>query len=239
LEKLLGEQELGLSGTIEPVTAAKVGQLTGAKVLVTGRLISDGDQLTAVAKIMGVETSRVYGEIARGTGAKPLEGLAEELADKIAKRLAASAHTLVAATISREARIAKLIESLPQGKRPAVAVKIPEHHFGRPAVDPAAATELMKILDQAGFTIVDEQSKGRPDIEITGEAFSALGTRQGNLISCKARIELKVRDLNKGKILAVDRQTSVAVDITEQTAAKSALENGAVQLAERILPKLL
>src|SRR5512132_4007269 len=32
LEKVLGEQELGLSGTVSPDTAAKVGHLTGAKV---------------------------------------------------------------------------------------------------------------------------------------------------------------------------------------------------------------
>src|SRR6059036_1105318 len=38
LEKVLGEQELGLSGTISPDSAAKVGHLTGAKVLVTGRV---------------------------------------------------------------------------------------------------------------------------------------------------------------------------------------------------------
>src|SRR5208337_4452700 len=38
LEKALGEQELGLSGTVTPDSAAKVGQLTGAKVLVTGRV---------------------------------------------------------------------------------------------------------------------------------------------------------------------------------------------------------
>src|ERR1700733_6372178 len=37
LDKALGEQELGLSGTVTPDSAAKVGQLTGAKVLVTGR----------------------------------------------------------------------------------------------------------------------------------------------------------------------------------------------------------
>jgi hypothetical protein len=37
LEKALGEQELGLSGTVSADTAAKVGHLTGAKVLVTGR----------------------------------------------------------------------------------------------------------------------------------------------------------------------------------------------------------
>ena len=38
LEKILGEQELGLSGTVSPESAAKVGNLTGAKVLVTGRV---------------------------------------------------------------------------------------------------------------------------------------------------------------------------------------------------------
>src|SRR5262252_8187539 len=38
LEKILGEQELGLSGTVSPATAAKVGHLTGAKVLITGRV---------------------------------------------------------------------------------------------------------------------------------------------------------------------------------------------------------
>ena len=38
LEKVLGEQELGLSGTVSPDTAAKVGHLTGAKILVTGRV---------------------------------------------------------------------------------------------------------------------------------------------------------------------------------------------------------
>ncbi len=32
LEKILGEQELGLSGTVSSDTAAKVGHLTGAKV---------------------------------------------------------------------------------------------------------------------------------------------------------------------------------------------------------------
>ena len=42
-----------------------------------------------------------------------------------------------------------------------------------------------------------------------------------------------------GEILAVDRQTSVAVDVAEQTAAKAALQNAAVELAERLLPKLV
>src|SRR5258708_4566296 len=69
LEKVLGEQELGLSGTVSPDTAAKVGHLTGAKVLVTGRIFKADKELVIVSKIIGTETSRVYGELVKGTSA--------------------------------------------------------------------------------------------------------------------------------------------------------------------------
>jgi hypothetical protein len=61
--------------------------------------------------------------------------------------------------------------------------------------------------------------------------------RKGNLISCKARVELKAQTA-AGDLLAVDRQTSMAVDIAEQTAAKTALQNAGMDLAERLAPKL-
>ena len=58
-----------------------------------------------------------------------------------------------------------------------------------------------------------------------------------HLISCKAGVELKAQK-RTGEALAVDRQTSMAVDIAEQTAAKTALQQAAAELAERLLPKL-
>src|SRR5258708_3534740 len=69
LEKVLSEQELGLSGTVSADTAAKVGNLTGAKVLVTGRIFKADKELVIVSKIIGTETSRVYGELVKGTSA--------------------------------------------------------------------------------------------------------------------------------------------------------------------------
>ncbi|MEO5804657.1 MAG: curli assembly protein CsgG, partial [Verrucomicrobiota bacterium] len=135
--------------------------------------------------------------------------------------------------------IEKIIKSLKGEKRPVVSVKIAERHFGAPVIDPAAETELSLILQKAGFTVVDEKSDKKADIEITGEAFSAFGLRKGYLISCKSRIELKAHDKKTGKLLTVDRQTSVAVDIAEQTAAKTALQNAAGEVAERLLPKLV
>ena len=69
LEKVLGEQELGLSGTVSPDRAAKVGHLTGAKVLVTGRVFKVDKEIIIVAKVIGTETSRVYGEMVKGAPA--------------------------------------------------------------------------------------------------------------------------------------------------------------------------
>ena len=164
--------------------------------------------------------------------------MSEQLAGKISATVTAKAETLVAKIQTREDRVDALNKTLKDVKRPTVSVRIPEQHFGGPTADPAGQTELAMILQQCGFSLVDEKSSQKPDIEITGEAFSAYGVRRGNLISCKARIELKAQSRTDGKIVAVDRETSVAVDITEQTAAKTALQNAAAELASRLAPRL-
>ena len=49
------------------------------------------------------------------------------------------------------------------------------------------------------------------------------------------------KELSQGelKVLAVDRHTVVVVDLTEALAGKSALQEAAAVIAERLLPKLL
>ena len=179
LEKVLGEQEMGLSGTVAPDSAAKIGQLTGAKVLVTGRVFQAGDELILVAKIIGTETSRVYGEMVKGAADASISDLSEQLAKKIAADVTAKGDTLIAKVDTREDRIAKIKKELGGKKLPAVSVNITEQHFGQPVIDPAAQTELSLILQQCGFTVVDDNSTNRPDVEITGEAFSEFGMQKG------------------------------------------------------------
>ena len=239
LEKALGEQELGLSGTVTPDSAAKVGQLTGAKVLVTGRVFKTDTELFIVAKIIGTETSRVYGEIVKGGVDASISDLSEQLEKKIAADVTEKGGTLVAKVEAPEDRVAKIKKELGDKKLPVVSVKISEQHFGQFVIDPAAQTELSLVLQQCGFTLADDNSTNRPAIEITGEAFSEFGMSKGNLKSCRARIEIKARDVASGNIISVDSQTSVAVDIAEHIAAKTALQNGADELAERLLPKLV
>jgi hypothetical protein len=237
LEKVLGEQELGLSGTVNPDTAAKVGNLTGAKVLVTGRVFRAGDETLIVAKIIGTETGRVYGELVKG-GEKPaIADLSADLAKKIVADVTQKGDTLIAKVPTWEERIAKIKKAIGDKALPTVSVRIPEQHFGQRVVDPAVETELGRMLQEVGFKVVDDKSTNTAEVEITGEAFSAYAMRKGNLISCRARIELKAHRHN-GEVITVDRQTSAGVDIAEQTAAKTALQNAAAELAERLLPKL-
>ncbi|HEX5397776.1 MAG TPA: CsgG/HfaB family protein [Verrucomicrobiae bacterium] len=239
LEKVLGEQELGLSGTVSPDSAAKVGQLTGAKVLVTGRVFKVENQTVIVAKIIGTETSRVYGEMVQGPPTLSIVDLSSNLAAKVASVISEKGGTLVAKVPTREELIARIKKTLDGKKLPVVSVHINERHYGPRIIDPAAETELSLILKECGFKLADASSTLKPDVEITGDAFSAYGMQKGNLISCKSRIEIKVRDVATGNLLDEDRQTSVGVDIAEQTAAKTALENAADALAERVVPALL
>jgi hypothetical protein len=237
LEKVMGEQELGLSGTVSADSAAKVGRLTGAKVLVTGTVFKANGELLILAKIIGTETSRVYGEVVKGGEKASISDLSADLAKKIAADITQKGDTLAAKVETREELVARIKKTLGDKPLPSISVKIGEEHFGQRVIDPAAETELGSILQACGFKLVDSASTNRADVTITGDAFSAYATRKGNLISCKSRVEVKAHKPN-GDLIAVDSQTSVAVDIAEQTAAKAALQNAAAGLAERLLPKL-
>lgn len=239
IDKLLGEQELGLSGNVTPDTAAKVGALIGAKVLITGRVFESGGKGYLVAKIMGTETGRVFGELVTTRSIEDLDAPAMQLAEKISAVLAKQSETLVAKVETMDARVERLKKLVAGKTLPAVSVAIVEQHLARPVIDPAAQTELMILLQAVGFEVVPaDKIAGRTDIAtLTGEAFSELGMRRGNLVSCRARIEIVLTDA-AGKFIATDRQMDVAIDIAEHVAGKKALENAALKLADRLVPLL-
>jgi TolB-like protein len=240
LNKILDEQELNLSGVVNPDTATKVGQLTGAKILVTGSVFQVGNKLYLVAKVIGTETSKVLGASVKGNPKDELDGLVEGLAEDVSETITARGRELVAEPKTREDRVAALKKKLGKGKHPTVYINVEERHVGQATIDPAAETELALYCTELGFKVIDpdEGDKDDADVLLIGEGFSEFAARHGNLISVKSRLEVKAVERKTGRVLAIDRQVTVAVDLTEQIAGKTALQDAAANIADRLLPKI-
>ena len=177
----------------------------------------------------------------KGSSGEELGPLVEKLAEKTIGTIEKGGDKLVAPSIDKRDRIADLKRALGEAKRPVVLVKIVERHVGRETVDPAAQTELALLCRETGFEVIDSKAAAtrKADVIIEGEAISEFALRQGDLVCVKARLELTARESGTGRVVAVDRQTEVVVDLTELLAGKAALQEAAASIAERLLPKLV
>jgi Curli production assembly/transport component CsgG len=243
MDSALSEVALGESGIVDPSTAAKIGHITGAKVIVTGRMFQVQSQMVIVAKIIGVETSRVFAHTVSIPRKGSVQDAAGQLALKIAEKLTAKGSTLVAKAENKQSSIEKLqglLKNYNAEDFPVVSIDIDEMNMDKEVLDPAAQTELRFIMQGVGFELVDLDSTTKlPDVQIKGEAFSEFGLRRGNLVSSKGRVEVTVIERATGRILASDREVVVAVDLSPTIAGKKALQNATAQLSERLVPALL
>ncbi len=233
MQKILDESELNLSGVVGPNEAIQIGQLTGARIIVTGSIFVVNDKTYIVAKVIGTETSRVLGKSVSGT--EGIDKLSEKLSESVSGVISEEGRKLVAQVKNKEDMLSGIKAAIGDKEKPVVFVKISESHIGQRTVDPAAETEIQLICKELGFTVTMNENEA--DVLIEGEGFSEFSTRRGNLISVKARLEVKAYDKSK-KLLAADRQTDVQVGLSETITGKQALQEAAAKIAERLLPKI-
>ena len=205
MAKTLSENQLNLTGLVNPDEATKIGKLTGAKILVTGRVFPLDKQLFFTAKIIGTETSRVEGVLVKGDQNAGVGDLLMQLGEKVSARLKESGPKLVAQDDAMKDPMPGLKQALAGRQLPKIGVHIAEKHVTQQVaarIDPAAETEVQMLLGDAGFTIVkgDEKDFAAAGVRyvVEGEAFSEFGAQIANLVNCIAR----VRD--QGRRSAVD-----------------------------------
>jgi len=144
---------------------------------------------------------------------------------------------------------------------PRVMVVIPEEHLRRPVPDPAAETEIIRRLVDAGFRLVDQTQVAKvreseilrqalagddeawrrlgaeydAEILVTGEAFSEFVGNFRGLISCRARVEVRVIRVDTGEILTAYSVHESGVDISEAAAGKKALTKAGSSVADYLI----
>jgi hypothetical protein len=258
IKKILEEMALGQTGIVDEETKAKIGKMTGAKFLVTGRAMIVGQQLFITSKIISTETSQVGALIAKGPTDGKLDEIVQDLATKISAYMAEKAAAMMPKVVTEKDMIAALQKRLEGKTLPKFAVVICESHIGHLTVDPAAETEVSFLLKSVGATLISTKNAGlsdwakdflketgteiptglnEADIVIVGEGFSEYAGATEKLISVKARVEMKAVDVKTGKILAIGRTTATAVDLSENIAGKSALQKAAGEIAMKLIPE--
>lgn len=259
LHALMEEQRLSVTGLVDEDAAVKVAQLAGADVLVMGRIFELDEELVFSVKIMGVETSRVFAKVVKGKLTDPLAPLVSKMAKEIGKVVVGKRAAFFAKRKTEEDPLPLIRKAIEGKKLPRIYIKVAEQHVTKAAVDPTVQTEMMGLLNEAGFTVYDPKSRElsdwadefmktgaapprnleKVDVVIVGEAFSEFGAQQHGMFSCKGRIEIKAVDNKTGEILAVGRVTHRALDMSEMIAAKSALEKGSRKLAPDFIGRMV
>ena len=240
LTKVLNEQAFNISGMVNADAAAKIGQITGVKVLVAGQVIKTGDNhLIVIANIIGTETGRLFATKVNGA-ADNLLALTTELSSNIAQTISLQATNLVTPPVeSREVRLERIVKSITGTNRPSVSIALIGYNMlGNNWQDEIIKNEIGFILMKAGFVVVDDNSDRKPDLQIIGSVAAETGLPRGGLLTGRATVDLKIQERRTGNIIGLDHQEATATDLGVATASKAAQTKAADDLAERILPLL-
>ena len=237
LAAALSEQAFGMSGMVNPDAAAKIGQITGAKVLVSGQVMKIGDNhLVVVANVVGTETGRLFADKVEGAADNLLD-LTSQLSRKIAQTISDQTTNLIAPPQeSNVQRLERIIKGLGTN-RPSVSVSI-VGNVDQTGHSIAAEDEFGSALLKAGFTVVDAKTDRKPDVEIFGVETLSAGPSQGDLFTFSEDIVLKVQDRRTGTLLAFEHGVTTGTDAARGSARRAAKVNGVDALAEKVLPLL-
>ncbi len=85
LEKIMEEQKLGVTGAIDPNSAAQLGKILGVKIIVSGTVTSLEGYTEINARLINVDTASIIAaEKVRASSAERLRDLVSRITDKIA-----------------------------------------------------------------------------------------------------------------------------------------------------------
>ncbi len=227
LDKAMDELLLSATGLTDKNSQLKLGKLIGAKIIITGSMFRSGEKNFIVAKIIGTETSRVTGCSVSGNG--DFAGMVSELTPKITKLLEFQSARLLPAVQDSET-VYDVLKKQIRGNQRKVFVSMKED-IQVSVPDPAAETELKKLLLRLDFQIVKSESDA--DFVIRGEAVAANAGNFKKFTSAAARIEMTVSGKDQ-KLLAAGTKKETLAGAAYIIAAKDAIAQGTLNLAAEL-----
>lgn len=251
IRRVAEEHQIALSGLVDGASAVKVGKFVSAQYLVVGRASKIGQTFYLVLRMIDVETTEQSTISAKGNAEQGFDAVLNRLNASLVETLKRLQQPVVEPEDKAFAELRKLIKPL-QGKT--LLVEIEETHVNRPLVDPAAQMAVAQRLRSLGLNVVvpkdpmpgwkdtlletGRYGQKKIDYLLEGEGVSGLAAQIQGLVSCRARVELRLIGVPGREVNASDRGVAAGADLVESLAAKTALEAAGVQACDAIIHRL-
>lgn len=250
LEKAAQEHKMSLAGLVDSEAAVQLGKFVSAQYVIVGRASKIGSSYFLVLKIVDTETTIQELVSVKATVDQGLETLVERLMPVLTHKIAQVQKPLTREERSNLERIKKLAAFM-KGKT--VLLDIPEKHLSRPLTDPAATMAISHHLQGLGIRVIipKDPQKGwksalldagmyrdqKADFLLEGDAVSAFAAEIQGLVSCRARVELRLIPLPGHNVQLMESGVDSHVDLVEAFAAKIALEKAGVQAFNALIKR--
>lgn len=252
IKRVAEEHKIALSGLVDSAAAARLGKFLSAQYIIVGRASKIGPTQYLVGKIVDVETT-VQSTISAKASVEDGPG---KLIERFGAPLGQTVRRLQQPLEPNEelAALAKLRAALKPLAGKVILVAVEERHVDRPLRDPAAQMALAKRLKQLGFKVIVPKdpragwkeallmtgkfAEKKADYLLEGEGTSAFAAQIHGLVSCRARVELRLIAVPGKTVTVGDKGVAARVDLVEALAAKAALEDAATQACDAVLQRL-
>jgi len=241
IKKVADEHKMILSGLVDSTDAAKLGKFLSADYVIVGRASKIGQTNYLVLKIVDVGTTVQTTVSAKAATENGPEALLARLKAALEPQVRELQKPLPVEDAAALARVRQAAKSL-AGK--VVLVDVTETHVSRPLADPAAQMAIANRLKALGIEVivpkdpVNDWKKSlletgkygdkKVDLLLEGEGTSAHAAAIEGLISCRARVELRLIAVPGRNVTVSDKGVAARVDLVESLAAKAALEDAGV-----------
>lgn len=241
LSPLLDERSFSLSNDYSGDNRLGLQGIEAAEYLLGSSILWNNSKIHFFCKLVNVEDGTMKAFTLNGRDEESLDSVASRVSQILLTYLEAETNKPRTPPIVTLTRVAALDKQLKDYEKPTISISIKETHIRKNIIDPAAETEFSIFATESGFPVIDSSPKFEEftNINIIGEGFTVVSYRRGNATGVTARLEVKAIDKQTGRILAIDRQTSVALGTDELIGSKNALAKASAAIAERMLPKLV
>ncbi len=251
MKKVADEHKLVMTGLADLASAVKLGKFLSAQQIVVGRAGRIGQTYYVIVKLVDVETTVQTTISAKAPADDGIAKVLERLNDSLGEHVRQLQRPR---TSVQDAALAKLRRAAKPLAGTVVLVSIAEQHLDRPLKDPAAQMAACNRLRSLGFEVVapvdpkpgwkrtllktGKYDDIKVDYLLEGEGVSAHAAQIQSMISCRARVELRLVEVPGRSVTVSDRGAAAGVDLLEALAAKGALEQASILATDGVVKRL-